>query len=660
MSWMQHLYQTYDQILQKNLATNEFPLTPIGHTLQTAHIEIVLNENGVFQSARVMPPKSTIILPVTEESENRTSGEAPHPLADKIQYVAKDYCNYGGTKKAYFGSYLELLQKWCDSPFSHPKVQAVLKYVNQGTVMADLVKNGIFHLDDKGHVLHQSTKDTATPDIFSTLSKSQEYGSALICWSIEINGDVSHQTWLDKTIQQSWINYITNSNSNKGFCFIKGTKSTISTMHPAKLRHTGDKAKLISSNDKEGYTFRGRFNEAKEAAAISDEISAKSHSALRWLITRQGIRNNEQVTVVWAINPQLVIPSPLQDNYDYIIDEEDDFTIQTTSETNNLALQPIQTKEWYADLGKDAAKRIRKKLLGLKAELPQHEQISLLMLDSATPGRMAITYYQEFLPNDYFNNLDAWLDDFSWYQRYSYSVKEGKKEKKQTIWPGIPPSPDAIAKAVYGRALNDKLKKQVYARLLPVIVGGKGILIPFDFVQQSFQNACNPNGFEKWEWERNVGVACALYRGWCNRHQHSLLRRNYSMALETENHSRDYLYGRLLAIAENIESYALYLAGEKRATNAERYMQRFAESPYLTWRNIELALEPYKNRLRNSRLGFLIKRNTEIDEIMNKFIPTEFTDNTKLTGEFLLGYHCQKMFYRLAQEEPTDSETTKN
>ena len=153
MSWMQKLYQTYEAVLEKNISAGGEPLTPVGHTLQNAHIAIVLNGQGDFQTAYVMPAKTAVMLPATESSENRTSGEAPHPLADKIQYVAKDYADYGGSKKAYFSGYLKQLQAWCDFPFSHPKVQAVLAYVKKGELLADLVRSGIFHVDENGKVL---------------------------------------------------------------------------------------------------------------------------------------------------------------------------------------------------------------------------------------------------------------------------------------------------------------------------------------------------------------------------------------------------------------------------------------------------------------------------------------------------------------------------
>ena len=645
MSWMQKLYRTYESILKQGVTDDAEPLTPVGHTIQNAHIVIVIDGQGNFQTARVMPPKTAILLPATESSENRTSGEAPHPLADKIQYVAKDYADYGGEKKAYFDGYLKQLKAWCESPFAHPKVQAVLHYVAKGRVVADLVEADIFPLDSEGKVLNKWEAEGDAPPIFSVLPKTKgeiEFGSALVCWQVEIAGDVHSQTWTDKTIQQSWADYAASEKADKGFCLVQGEETVISTMHPAKLRHTGDKAKLISSNDTAGYTFRGRFATAEEAASVSADVSAKAHSALRWLISRQGIRNGDQVTVAWAISGKPV-PSPMKDisseiDWDNLdisaVENPDEIAKQTSSENSE------PSPDWSVNIGQAAARIIKKKLHGYQAELKEHEQISLIMLDSATPGRMALTYYQEFLPTDYFANLDAWIDDFSWYQRYSIEVPNGKKTDKRTQWRFVPPSPYSIAEAVYGKSLSDTLKKQLYARLLPVIAGGTSVPIPEDLVRQSFQAACNPNGCENWEWQRNIGVACALYKGWRARHHDLSQRRTYPMSLDTQNRSRDYLYGRLLAVAENTESYALYLAGEKRATTAERYMQRFAEHPFATWRNIELALKPYQERLRNNGKDTGAQA---IGEIMELFATDDFTSDDKLSGEFLLGYHCQKM-----------------
>ena len=131
------------------------------------------------------------------------------------------------------------------------------------------------------------------------------------------------------------------------------------------------------------------------------------------------------------------------------------------------------------------------------------------------------------------------------------------------------------------------------------------------------------------------------------------------MALEQERTSRDYLFGRLLAVAEDIESYALYAAGEKaRDTSAARLMQRFADRPVSTWRTIELSLRPYIARLRAMRPGVLHKKESLLDDIVALFDPQEFLTDTPLSGEFLLGYHCQRQALRSPGESSDDASDT--
>jgi CRISPR-associated protein Csd1 len=71
-------------------------------------------------------------------------------------------------------------------------------------------------------------------------------------------------------------------------------------------------------------------------------------------------------------------------------------------------------------------------------------------------------------------------------------------------------------------------------------------------------------------------------------------------------------------------------------------MQRFADRPYSTWRNIELALSPYKQRLGRRAM----KQHEEISKIMDLFSIEEFTNDKPLKGEFLLGYYCELSYLK--------------
>ncbi|HDH00796.1 MAG TPA: type I-C CRISPR-associated protein Cas8c/Csd1, partial [Nitrospirae bacterium] len=74
MSWMAKLYETYEAGMALDLSDEE-PLMPISHTLQNAHINIVIDGDGNFKRASVLE-KTQIVLPATEKSAGRSSGEA--------------------------------------------------------------------------------------------------------------------------------------------------------------------------------------------------------------------------------------------------------------------------------------------------------------------------------------------------------------------------------------------------------------------------------------------------------------------------------------------------------------------------------------------------------------------------------------------------------
>ena len=659
MSWMQKLYRTYEYVQEQGL--NDEDLALPFHMSKAVHLKVILNDKAELVGAERFEVKKQVPIQVTEKSSKRAGSTiASYALHDSLQYIAKTAGNYltieylskvaekdngkkwkeflagtdedkqkfADTEKAKYKDCFEFYEKqlsgWTE--FGNLKeINIVLQYIQKGSLIEDLLEKQIFSFKDN----------------ILSVGKDDPF-SLTIVWAVEISNDPHSDLWSKNSIKKQWIKYQESQSGEESeqpeLCYITGERDYAAKAYP---KIEGN-AKLVSANDTSGFTFLGRFLSDKQAVALGRDVSQKAFNMLKWLIKRQGIRNGDQVTVSWAISGKPV-PSPMKDisseiDWDNLdisaVENPDEIAKQTSSENSE------PSPDWSANIGRAAAQIIKKKLHGYQAELKDHEQISLIMLDSATPGRMALTYYQEFLPADYFANLDAWIDDFSWYQRYSIEVQNGKKNDKRTQWRFVPPSPYSIAEAVYGKSLSDTLKKQLYARLLPVIAGGTSVPIPEDLVQKSFQAACNPNGCENWEWQRNIGVACALYKGWRARHHDLSQRRTYPMSLDTQNRSRDYLYGRLLAVAENTESYALFLADEKRATTAERYMQRFAEHPFATWRNIELALKPYQERLRNNGKDTGAQA---IGEIMELFAIDDFTCDDKLSGEFLLGYHCQKM-----------------
>lgn len=634
MSWIQKLYETYGQYTSHTNTGSETTLTPLYHLIQQAHIEITVNDKGKFRRASVITKENTVI-PATEKSATaRTSSVVPHPLCDHVKYCAGDYKESDERQNKYFESYRDQLRRWCKSEYSHPKAVAVLKYIEKETVIKDLVKEGIMPVDADGRLLRTWPSKEDKPRLFKQLTPEKgiyKPQNALIRWRVELPNDPAPEVWKDTTLQDAWVNYCTASEETKtiDLCMVTGIKRPLADKHPNRLRGGTDNAKLISNKKEEDsdFIYLGRFLKVSDAAGIGIDISQKAHGALQWLIKRQGFHNGDQVIVAWAVGGK-EIPDPFKNSADMIgLDADKNETVNQRP----------------GDAGQTFALRLNKYIAGYRTTLGSTDDIVVIGLDSATPGRMAITFYRELTGSELLDRIQSWHEKVAWHQRYPKEIR----------FVGAP-SPKEIAQAAYGQRKDESLKKLYKAtveRLLPCIIDGQAI--PRDLVESTVRRTFNRAGLEHWEFEKNLGIACALFKGYFN-------ERSYQMALEPNRTTRDYLYGRLLAIAEHIEGRALHIAGEKRDTSAAKLMQRFADRPYLTWRTIELSLSPYKTRLRAKRPSFLTEMEKQLDEVICAFHEQDFQTEQQLSGEFLLGYHCQRKALWTKPEPESDEENTDN
>lgn len=74
-----------------------------------------------------------------------------------------------------------------------------------------------------------------------------------------------------------------------------------------------------------------------------------------------------------------------------------------------------------------------------------------------------------------------------------------------------------------------------------------------------------------------------------------------------------------------------------------------------------MSLQPYRQGLKQSRGGFIHNMDTLLDNVLQSFSPDEFIENKRLSGEFLLGYHCQRFAFRNQKEsESTTSSEGEN
>lgn len=636
MSWLEKCYETYENC-QQEIGIQKFqaegdkrsyvPLLPVAHTTQLVNIEVELDQNGNFQDARLLAKdEQTTIIPCTEESSARTSGIVPHPLVDKLQYIAADYPAYGGTKKSGWNLYHTQLQDWCSSPYADAKVCAVLRFLEKGCLVASLVKKHILFLDENGKMPTKWTgsKDEK-PKILETLASADQTESFV---RFRVGGIDLAQ---DEAVRESFIHYYEMKQQRVDYCTVQGKQMAVSTLSPYKIRNPGDRAKLISSNDSTNYTYRGRFVTAEQALSIGYETTQKAHSALRWLISKQGCSNGDQTVVVWGTKGE-----PIPDITADSMDLGDDFAA-AFAQLGQPQLPPATESEY--------AERFNKAIQGYGKALDEKANTVVMILDSATQGRLSIRYYRELAGSELMKNITDWHRNFAWklnYRSAPESAEPGQKPKWKRVSFWGAPSPADIAKAAYGEKADKKIIQQTVERLVPCITEGK--YLPRDLMLSAVHRATAGIGLEPWEYQKTCGIACALICGYYHRNKKEDFVMTDGKYVDETIDDRSYLFGRILACAEQIERRVQSQTGETRPTNAERLRLVFVQRPAKTTALLQQKLTPYLNRMRANGVS-RDKRYSTLQELVGRLGAEKYT-NKPLNELYLLGYACQMMDFR--------------
>ena len=605
-----------------------YPLSTTTISNQSNSLVILtLGPNGEFRSKDVVQkrndkrgiPLRTFPIPVTQESLSRARESHPHPLFDQREYVFPIIDD--GTQKATKKNtqYKTLLREFVESGSAPAFVMAVWRYVS------DDARN--FEAD-----LPEGTKPK-TPILF----RVEEFGVA------------NSNLWEKPELFSAWHTFYTRkikTESGLTLDFIGGGLDTVSQFHPKKISLAAGNAKLVSANDKSNFVFRGIFRHPDncpkaeqtafkrrfgltDAVTIGYESSQKAHQFLRYLIAEHGIHCGEQVIVPFANRTgEKTLPAPP------ITDEDEDWgedEITTTAD--------VMTK-LGANTGLDYAKSLGKALAGFTPDrlVEAHAPTAIAIVESATPGRLSITYYRELARDEYLKNVRRWHETCKW------PIWRKAKE------PGRPPfvvfgapSFERILQAAFGwpKGTADtgyqKLKQRVRAQLIRSVFDNAPL--PADFVSNAIRRASNPfavttNGkFDRNRFLAALATTCALLK-----HQHTNTKESFDMSIDLARTDRDYLYGRLLGAADKLEEYALHKKDNSRlVTAAIRYMQTFAMRPFTTWTTIHDSLLPYKQQVK----GCFADR--ELQTIENLFESVEsYKDDSPLSGLYLIGYYHER------------------
>ena len=625
------LYEANKEIagIEKYSGKKKTVLLPLYHDSLRVGYEAVLTADGDLVEIRTVPDEDKdTLLPVYQPSRSRET--APMALCDKIDYL----CDKG----EHHDRYMEKLKKWRDSKFSHPALYAVYAYLEKGTLRNDLAAA-------------IGPKKVVKKDMF-------------VRFTVLLNKEELH-TWTDLTLQESFIEYMRSMGGSVDIDYLTGEEMVIANKFPKRIRHASDNTTLISSNKDSFYdlVFTGNFDQKEKIASVGSESSYKMINALKWAVRSKGRLYGSVAIAVWC-NPDIPAPKWDVDTYEMEQAMEGKPDDDTESEGEMEDLEEIvpenETEEPEETVFSE--QQVIHMLDGYRKSMPIGSVMTLLAVDTPSKennGRCAIINHVELDGRNYLENIERWHKEAGWVHRKRlYSP-----ENKVISFTGVPGMRD-IANIVYGIEVDrkgqrvigfvresdrDLFYKKTVTKLMPCI--WRNSPIPVDIVKKVAEKASYPLHYKNsYNWERVVKLTCSFYKKYLFDKEGKV----FDMALDTTCTDRNYLFGRLLAVADFTEKVTYNpVADRKRVTNAQRSLTKFMLKPATIWTDLRKRLIPYLRKISFYRRERII--NPLLNEITDTFNIEDFND-TKLSPLFFLGYDSQMMdlrqkWYKAKEEE---------
>ena len=594
MGLFQELIKTYDAN-EKYIAAYNYGdssvLAPIYHSIKRANIEISIDSEGKFKSAKKLDGDDCItIFPVTENSQGRSGTSIrPHPLCDELGY----YIKQNSQKREV---YLENLKKWINSEYNHPILEAVYNYISNDSIVEDLKRCKLISLNKNGTVQDNDIK-------------------LFIRWNV-INLEMS-ECWKNKKLIEKFIKYNKNlmdKNPLKGICMVTGEYTSLAAQHPKVCPSRYSNAKLISTNDDTGFSFRGRFENGMQAVTLGSESSQKSHNALRWLMERQSVSSNYGGRTFLCWNPNGI--------------------------TICQATGPFRVNKETINKPSDYKKQLSATLKGYMSTLPESEKAILASFDAATNGRMSVSYYNELSGSDFNNRLYLWDLHCCWYNG-KYGIQS--------------PSLIKIINTVYGNPISEKDKMrfkasdEIIKQQMQVLLSSRvdGYPMPRNYIEGLMHKLAKMTLYDSGLREDLLFTACSVIK----KYRYDKFREELEMELNADKHDISYQYGRLLAVFEKVELSTYTQEEQQRETTAIRMQNVFCQRPMYATSLIEKQLErAYFPKMNIGSRSYFKNIIGEIMNNINSYPDTEW--NKPLKETYVIGYYLQrKEFYTKKNKE---------
>lgn len=657
MNWIQSLIATYDAYdaaggvvgkidepiysADKKKAFEPRPLLPLFHLIKGVDYIVEITADGEFsQATTTAVGNKKSIIPSDNAGKIRSSTKwyrKPYALHDKVEAIVVDDSAFKDCK-GYRNMYMRAISEFVNSdifkasPLKETEgVSAVFKYLSKGSLFDDLTKvfPDSFKYSENGEMLFPDAQMVR----FNVIGMRESSPADLT---------------KNEGVQKLYIRYMLENQSHEqsGLCYATGEYGPLLPFAEKGLFPNENGAKLLSGVDKDGFPSSGKFtfwgsyfNKSSDCAQIGEIAGQKVSSILQWLLDHQGwtpSSDTPYTIVAWDMSHTNALDARrlFADKSESVFENTDDDDFDDSDVAipdKNAPSKKLRAYQGYY-------------IQGISEDA---ERVAVAVFAAPSKGRASILYYSDMTADQFMDNAVFWHESSGW----MVPTKDGLRK--------IAPSLYTTLRVCFGRKeklKNGKISWKVEGAKVPVTAGIlfrcfiQRMPLPYEVMSMAFQKVIHT---ERWasdamgtDYKYFLHAAAGLIR----KYYFDKEGKELMPYLDENNMNRDYLYGRILAVYDNIERWALneqaktYGGDAKniRPTNAVKLMSEFFSKPATTTQRLNRSINPYLQRI----FGKAARREALLNELIAKVSAVESGKserelNNPVGPIGLLGYAAQ-------------------
>lgn len=632
MDFFTTLLNSYEEAERNGLVDNhdhETILLPLYHTNKRAAndrdiINVTLSTTGQLISAEFAPKDQRIIFPVTLDSIARSSDKTPHPLTDQFEYLILN----DNPKKL---KNRQNLKQWAESTTDteiRQFLSTIIAFLEQPDFDTQLI-NQLYpneYSRDNLKITYTIDNKSKTDNLGKCylefgIAEFKDYATVTVSNFINLHND--YITFLN----QQFVNEQQEHPENFAYCNISGRFEKKTTKHRGLL----GSAKLISaSRNGKGENFAGYFAHDADTAineiiTIGYQTSEKMHLMLKYLLENPNshkLLGNDNHLIMWHDHTAST-SLDLQDLHDDLF---------ANLQSNSISyVTPNKESKTIGDSFTSGQNRIN------------NTNYFIAILCKTSNGRLALKDFENLDASSLYQKLKKWETQYQWESTYNGETTTYTPSITNIIYSAY--GHEEAGKTYFTMNANlEQFKSNLYQNCIASLLNGRNL--PQSIIKQLENHLKFPKSYPKL-WSKIIKTNLAVLSH----------RKDYQPMLDKTETNRSYLFGRLLALYEQVELKKYYHVDNQkekdaREPNARRLWTNCVNKPSLIVTQLKPKVAPYEQALHRKVPGVWSHLSREEAEIITLLdAHRKDTDFDKsLDSDFIFGYTAERNFLYTAKQ----------